>query len=86
MSMKRALSAAAALLLLVSAVPAMAGDHQKCDQPAEACLNAYAQKLEGRGWVGIEMDTTEDGHRDSKPVMSWPASMALPTKTRTRRP
>ena len=62
--MKRALSAAAALLLLVTVIPAMAGDHKKCDQPAEACLNAYAQKLEGRGWVGIEMDTTEDGHME----------------------
>ena len=60
--MKRAVSAAAALLLLVTAIPAMAGDHQKCDQPAEACLNAYAQSLQGRGWVGIEMDTTDEGH------------------------
>ena len=59
--MKRALSIAAALLLLVSAIPAMAGDHKKCDQPAEACLQAYTESLQNRGWVGIEMDTNEDG-------------------------
>ena len=59
--MKRALIATAALVLLATAIPAMAGDHKKCDQPAEACLNAYAESLQGRGWVGIEMDTNEDG-------------------------
>ena len=59
--MKRALSIAAALLLLVSAIPAMAGDHKKCDQPAEACLKAYTESLQNRGWVGIEMDTNDDG-------------------------
>lgn len=59
--MKTAASVSAALLLLVSAIPAMAGDHQKCDQPAEACLKAYTESLQNRGWVGIEMDTNEDG-------------------------
>ena len=59
--MKRTISIAAALLLLVAAIPAMAGDHQKCDQPAEACLKAYTESLQNRGWVGIEMDTNEDG-------------------------
>ncbi|MGB5162546.1 MAG: PDZ domain-containing protein [Thermoanaerobaculia bacterium] len=59
--MKRTISTVAALLLLVAAIPAMAGDHQKCDQPAEACLKAYTESLQNRGWVGIEMDTNEDG-------------------------
>ena len=59
--MKRAISAAAALLLVVAAIPAMAGDHKQCDQPAEACLKAYSESLQGRGWVGIEMDTNADG-------------------------
>ncbi len=59
--MKTAASVSAALLLLVTAIPAMAGDHQKCDQPAEACLKAYTESLQSRGWVGIEMDTNEDG-------------------------
>ena len=59
--MNRAFVGAAALALLVPATPAIGGDHKKCDQPAEECLNAYAKNLEGRGWVGIEMDTNEDG-------------------------
>jgi S1-C subfamily serine protease len=61
MSMKRAVPVAAALLLLAAAVPAIAGDYKKCDQPAEACVKAYAEKLHNRGWVGIEMDTNENG-------------------------
>ena len=60
--MKRAAFLAAALLVLATAIPVMAGDHKKCDQPAEACLQAYAESLQGRGWVGIEMDTDESGH------------------------
>ena len=60
--MKRAAFLAAALLVLVAAIPVMAGDHKKCDQPAEACLQAYAESLQSRGWVGIEMDTDESGH------------------------
>ena len=59
--MKRTISIAAALLLLVAAIPAMAGDHQKCDQPAEACLKAYTESLQNRGWVGIEMDINDNG-------------------------
>ncbi len=59
--MKRPIPVAAALLLLAAAVPAIAGDYKKCDQPAEACVKAYAEKLHSRGWVGIEMDTNEDG-------------------------
>ena len=59
--MKTTASVSAALLLLVTAIPAMAGDHQKCDQPAEACLKAYTESLQNRGWVGIEMDINDNG-------------------------
>lgn len=60
--MKRAAFLAATLLVLVAAIPVMAGDHKKCDQPADACLQAYTESLQNRGWVGIEMDTDESGH------------------------
>ena len=58
--MKRTASIVTALLLVSFAVPALAGDYGKCEKSAEACLHEYSAKLKNKGWVGIEMEKTED--------------------------
>ena len=47
-------------LAVAVAVPAVAGDHEKCTADTQTCLNMMVSKLKARGWVGIEMDE-EDG-------------------------
>lgn len=51
-----------AVLALVLAAPAMAGEGygKKCKQSAEACLVYYSEKLDSYGWVGIELDRDEE--------------------------
>ena len=45
-----------AVLAMVMAVPAMAGEGSKCDASTQDCLNHMAKNLKNRGWVGIERD------------------------------
>jgi S1-C subfamily serine protease len=49
------------VLLLVVAMPALAGDHKKCDGNGEDCLKAMKAKYEHMAWLGIEYDTDDDG-------------------------
>ena len=51
------------LLALVVAAPAFAGGsgHGKCTEDTQTCLNAMVEKLQHRGWVGIELDKDDHG-------------------------
>ena len=54
--MKRAFGVFLAVTIMVMAVPATAGDANKCTASTQDCLNHMASNLSKRGWVGIEMD------------------------------
>ncbi len=49
-----------ASLALLFSVPADAGEGQ-CDGETQACLDYMANQLKNSGWVGVEMDTREEG-------------------------
>ena len=50
----------ALVLLLVLALPAVAGDKDhKCTMETQECLDKMIAKMKNRGWVGIEMDKNE---------------------------
>ena len=49
-----------ALVLIAALVtPALAGDY-KCEASTQECLNMMAEKLQNKGWVGIELDRDEE--------------------------
>jgi C-terminal processing protease CtpA/Prc len=48
-------------LLVVVAFPAAAGEYHKCDMDTQGCLDKMAAKVGERGWVGIEMDSGDEG-------------------------
>jgi predicted metalloprotease with PDZ domain len=54
--MKKAIGVISAVMIVVMAVPAMAGESSKCTASTQDCLNHMAKNLKSRGWVGIEMD------------------------------
>jgi S1-C subfamily serine protease len=54
--MKRAIGVYSVVMIMVMAVPATAGDANKCTASTQDCLNHMAKSLNNRGWVGIEMD------------------------------
>jgi C-terminal processing protease CtpA/Prc len=66
----------AALLVLAPAV--MAGhDHYKCTKSTQDCLNEMSASLKTSGWVGIELDKSEDGQMLVKRVVAGsPAEQA----------
>lgn len=77
--MKRSLCLVVAVLIMAMAVPGMAGDkHQKsCDGTPEECKKKLASKLAHKAWLGIEMETTDDGHyRITKVIADSPAAQA----------
>ena len=47
-------------LVIVLAIPVIAGGKSKCTMDTQSCLDAYAAKLKDKGWVGIEMDKSSD--------------------------
>ena len=51
-----AISMAMLLVLAIFGSQALAGEDHKCDHETEQCLNHMAEKLQGRGWSGVEMD------------------------------
>jgi len=55
---------AVAMVFALAAVftPLLAGEG-KCDHEAQGCLNYLAQKLEGRGWAGVDMDHSDGAPR-----------------------
>lgn len=50
----------AASLALLFAVPTHAGEGQ-CTGETQACLDYMANQLKNSGWVGVEMESLEDG-------------------------
>jgi S1-C subfamily serine protease len=48
-------------VLVATVAPALAGEGKKCSHDTQACLDEMADKLAGRGWVGIEYDANEAG-------------------------
>ncbi len=54
--MKKTVFVVAAVMIMVMAGPATAGEGGKCSASTQDCLNHMAKNLENRGWVGIEMD------------------------------
>ena len=49
------------VLVLVVALPAMAGEKGKCAGNGEDCMKKMSQKMEHKAWLGIEYDTNEQG-------------------------
>ena len=49
-----------ALLAFAAAATFAGGDHYKCTQSTQECLDMMAAKLNKKGWVGIEFDKSED--------------------------
>ena len=54
--MKRFPGLLAAVMIMIVAMPAVAGDATKCNASTQDCLNHMTKSLNNRGWVGIEMD------------------------------
>lgn len=52
------LAVAAAVVL---ALPAFAGEGEKCTQDTQTCLNTMAAHLKETAWIGIDLDYTETG-------------------------
>ena len=48
------------VLVVLVAVPLIAGDEQRCKASTQDCLNYMHANLEHRGWVGIEYDEEND--------------------------
>ena len=44
--------------LVVTVVPAMAGD-KRCDSDAAYCVKYIIENFEGKGWLGVELDYPE---------------------------
>ena len=49
------------VLVLVVALPAMAGEKGKCAGSGEDCLKKMSQKMAHKAWLGIEYDSDEHG-------------------------
>jgi C-terminal processing protease CtpA/Prc len=47
-------------LVLILAMPALAGDHE-CSASVEECLNGMVAKLKSTGFIGVEIDHDESG-------------------------
>jgi S1-C subfamily serine protease len=58
--MKRAF--ALLVVMLVLAMPAMAGEKGKCAGSGEDCLKKMQAKFATKAWLGIGYDTDESGH------------------------
>lgn len=77
--MKRTLWIMVFALVIAVAMPAAAGEkhHKKCDGNVEDCLAKMQQKIEKKAWLGIEMDTNDDGrYAITRVVPKSPAAKA----------
>jgi S1-C subfamily serine protease len=59
-----------ASLVLLIAIPLLAGPGHKCTATTQECLDKMAVKLKAQGWVGIEGDKKDNGHFVIKKVFS----------------
>ncbi len=62
------------VLVVVVAVPLVAGDEQRCKASTQDCLNYMNANLEHRGWVGIEYD--EEDQKVLRVIEGSPADKA----------
>jgi len=46
-------------LAILLALPALAGEHKKCDKPVHDCLNSMVVKLKSTGFIGVELDKSK---------------------------
>ena len=84
--MKKALLFAIVFGLAFAVLPAIAGEghakaesaeyEKKCGADAQACLNWFAHKYEGRGWAGVSLEMSDDGLRVSEVHHGTPAAKA----------
>lgn len=58
-----------ALLAFAVAATFAGGDHYKCTQSTQECLDMMAAKLTKKGWVGLEFDKSEEGKLAVKRVV-----------------
>lgn len=71
-----------ALLALALALPAVAGEEKvqakKCSLKAQECLDQMATRFKNTGWIGVELDATEDqpGYTVRNVVPGSPAAKA----------
>ena len=47
------------LVALLAVSPVVAGEEQKCDSEPVACLKYIVDNLEGKGWLGVELNFPE---------------------------
>ncbi len=66
------------VVLLVAAVPAIAGEMgKKCTMPTQDCLNKMSTHMKNSGWVGVELDTeVPEGYAVTKVIPGSPAETA----------
>ena len=78
MTRKWTLLIAYALLLVLLAWAALAGEPGKCSYATQDCLNAMTAKMKTSGWIGVELDIDEDKgtYRVSSVVPGSPAEGA----------
>lgn len=50
-----------AAALVLTALPALAGEGKGCSYPTQECLDGLAKNLASRGWVGVELERQENG-------------------------
>jgi len=62
------------LVVVALAIPVMAGGDHKCSESAEACINKITTKAAKKGWLGVELDKTEEGMVIQKVVEMSPAA------------
>lgn len=65
------------LLALAAIHPAFTGEHKKCPETTQACLDHMAAKMKNSGWIGVELDTDDaSGWKVLKVVPGSPAESA----------
>ena len=47
-------------VVLLAALPLLAGDHKKCSYSTQDCLDHMAAHMKNSGWVGVELDVDEE--------------------------
>ena len=67
---------ASALVLAIGAPVAMAGEYGECTAGTQECLDKMAQKLENKGWIGVELNNESGQLVISKVVAESPAEEA----------
>lgn len=63
-------------MLLFIALPALAGEGQKCSYSTQECLDYMANKMKNSGWVGVELDTVDGALVIRKVIHGSPAEKA----------